>query len=94
MAELLTAETSVRQNPRIVSRPTQEGAVLLHLDTGSYHSVNSTGLLIWEALAEGGTATRVRDALASHLDVDPAVLLEDVMSFLTDLAARDAVVVG
>ena len=93
----IDSTTPVRRNPRIAYRATGDGGVLLNLDTGSYHSINATGRMIWESLGSASTAEDVRtaiQALQPPEDVEPDELLEDVVTFLAALFSRDAVILA
>jgi hypothetical protein len=59
---VMEADGVIRRNPRVVSRElaAEGGAVLLHLESGAYHGLNETGILIW-SLAD----LRARDLIAS-----------------------------
>lgn len=93
MAPTISPDTVVVRNPRLAFRTTQDGGVLLHLDTGSYHALNPTGALIWEAMEGTSTPVAIVDSLEDRIDADRDVLLEDVLSFLGDLATRDAIAI-
>lgn len=71
-----------------------EGGVLLHLDTGAYHGLNSTGTLIWNLVADGATLGEVVNGLRAHLGDGPEDLQSDVAAFVDDLAQRDLLTVG
>ncbi|NOY54563.1 MAG: PqqD family protein [Actinobacteria bacterium] len=80
----------VRQSPHAAYRDTQEGGVLLNLETGSYHGFNSIGALIW-SLIDGQTVGELTDATRAAVSDAPADLGDDVSSFLEDLATRDLI---
>ena len=43
--------TAFRVNsPTVVSETVDREVVMIHLDTGNYYSLRSTGALIWDAL--------------------------------------------
>jgi hypothetical protein len=71
----------------------EEGAVLLHLDTGAYHGLNPTGTLIWDLIGEGTTFGEILDGVRARLADAPADLSQDVAAFVADLAERDLLVV-
>jgi hypothetical protein len=68
--------------------------VLLHLDTGAYHSINETGHLIWEAIGEGSTLSDLASVVAGHFGIPVDTALEDVTSFIDGLAERGLVELG
>jgi Coenzyme PQQ synthesis protein D (PqqD) len=88
------ADGAAAPNPRVVYRDIGEGAggVLLHLDTGSYHGVNSLGSAIWHLLEEGLTPPQIVGELRRRIDPPPAELEVDVAAFLASLRSRDLLV--
>jgi hypothetical protein len=80
------------RNPGVVYRPlADEGGVLLHLETGSYHGLNPTGALIWSLLDGARDTTAVAGALRAECTNVPDDLEDAVGRFLADLAARGLV---
>ena len=90
---MIDPTTRISRNPDVVFRSLEEeqGGVLLHLQSGSYHGLNQFGSLIW-GLIENETrfADPVNGVRADTEDA-PASLDEDVSSFIEDLSARDLV---
>lgn len=85
--------TTIRRESRATYRQLADGsAVILHLDTTAYHTVNETGAAIWELLAEPTTLRAVVDGLGAQLDERPEGLEEDTAAFVEALAARGLVV--
>ena len=83
----------VERNPRVVFRDLSEdeGAVLLHLDTGAYHGVNAVGGAIWKLLDEEVRVDKIVEKLRSLLVGAPPDLGDEVWEFLQDLDRRDLV---
>jgi hypothetical protein len=79
------------RNPRVEYRKLAErgGAVLLNLDTASYHGLNETGSVIWEAVGEGKTLGDVVPEVASVFEDAPPTLADEVRAFIQDLVERD-----
>lgn len=67
------------------------GGVLLHLETGQYHGVNSIGALVWSLVGDGARFEDLVDAVREQVEDPPADLTEDVAAFLTELEARDLI---
>jgi hypothetical protein len=90
--EALTSK-KVTANPRVRYHGLagDEGGVLLHLDTGQYHGVNSLGSMIWRLLDGTRTGPAITAELRRHLESCPPTLDEDVASFLAALRERDLV---
>ena len=70
----------------------ESGAVLLNLQTGAYHRINHSGVIIWELLESPSSPREIAEGLAPTASREPEELLEDVVEFLNDLAGRDLVV--
>lgn len=87
----MDAEEVVRRSQRAVFRElaANEGGVLLHLDTGAYHGLNSTGTLIWNLIGDGSTFGNLVERLGSQLTDAPADLTADIEAFVQDLLERD-----
>jgi hypothetical protein len=58
-------------DPEVIVTELQEGdAVLLHLETRMYYSLNATGLKIWRLLERGQTSADAAIALTAEYEVD------------------------
>lgn len=60
-------------------------AVLLHMGTGDYFSLNNTGVFLWESCATLKNFGELSDALCKKFGLEPSRGVEDVSAFLTDL---------
>lgn len=82
--------TTVTRNPRVAYREFAggEGAVLLHLDSGDYHSLNRLGSLIWCLVDGGTTVEQLVVAVSSEIEHPPSGLEADVRQFLAALRER------
>jgi Coenzyme PQQ synthesis protein D (PqqD) len=84
--------TSFRVNsPTVVSETVDREVVMIHLDTGNYYSLRSTGALIWDALERGATVESITSALdaTSHNGSDVGVV---VGSFVDELMTEELIV--
>lgn len=89
----MNPETRLRRNPNVVARAlaSGQGGVLLHLDTGAYHSLNAVGQAIWD-LVDGERSVREIVQLVRERVADaPPQLDADVMGFLSSALQRDLV---
>jgi len=84
--------TAPRPNPRVVYRDLADGGVLLHLDSGQYHSLNATGALIWKLIDGARTPPQIIDGLRAQLESSPDDLSSVVADFLDGLLTRDLIV--
>ncbi len=86
---MIDSEAVLTKNPQVVYRALEnEGGVLLDLESGQYHGVNSTGLAIWELLDGERTVGDVVAELRAELDEPPPTLADDVGEFLSGLSTR------
>jgi hypothetical protein len=77
------------RNPQVVHRAVGEGEVLLHLDTGAYHSVTAVGALVWELVDGERTVAAIVDGVRAGVERAPAELEAEVDAFLVALRDRD-----
>ena len=91
----MTEQSSVlRRNPRVEYRTlADEGGVLLHLDTASYHGVNEVGALVWELL-EGVTLDQLIGLLHLQLEDLPPSFEDEIRTYVSELVERDLILVG
>jgi hypothetical protein len=89
------AESKVSPSPQVVARElsTEEGGVLLHLETAQYHGVNAIGLLIWEHLDGERTVRDLVEIVRGRVQGAPPELEDDVVHFLNDVCERGLVIV-
>jgi allophanate hydrolase subunit 1 len=74
--------------PRSLMTPMPDGsAVLLHLDTHAYFSLNSTGRAVWDRLAQhqGATVDEIVSTLTARFLVDEDTARADVTELLEAL---------
>ena len=83
----------IRRNPQVVYRELagEGGAVLLHLDSGAYHGLNETGILIWSLIDGERTFDQLVADVREQLDDPPDDLAAETERFLADLRARDLI---
>jgi hypothetical protein len=67
---VLTIEQPIMPDPNVLCTTLHDGeSVLLHMQTWQYHSLNATGTLIWQLLADGMTLEEISLALEARYDV-------------------------
>lgn len=89
----LEPDTTIVRSPRAVYRRLTdgEGAVLLHLDSAAYHSVNEVGALVWEHLQSAQTISDLIASLDAELVDQPPEWTDEIVAFVEDLRTRDLV---
>jgi hypothetical protein len=90
---MIDAEAKVARNPNVAHHELggDEGSVLLHLESGAYFGLNTTGSLIWQLLDQPMTVAELLAHLRSRLPEAPPELESDVQAFLDDLRRREIV---
>jgi hypothetical protein len=79
----------MRVHPAVVFTPLEDSeAVLLHLDTKRYYTLNETGRRIWELTAEGRSATEIARALAGEYEVEVDDALQYTETLLQELTGE------
>ncbi len=66
-------------------------AVLLHLKTKMYYSLNETGLRIWQLLNDGLTLNEISERLQQEFDVTPERAKESVVNLIDELITEKLV---
>lgn len=68
-------------------------AILLHLQTKYYFSLNETGCFLWKLLERerGANEEEMVSELCAAFDVEPERAKTDVMEFLHDLQKQDLI---
>ena len=65
--------------------------VILDLAKGDYFGVNEIGARLWQGLASGKSPSEVATAIAPEYEVEPDVLVADLVALANDFAARGLV---
>ena len=60
-------------------------AVLLHLGTKMYFTLNETGLRIWQMLSSGLTPEEISKRVSGEFDVSPEKAIESVLNLIDEL---------
>jgi hypothetical protein len=76
-------------NPEVVfTELGDKEAVLLHLGTKSYYSLNETGVLIWQMLERGLELKEIIAELQKEFDVISEKAKESVLGLMRELSAE------
>lgn len=90
----MDSQVRLRQNPNVVARQlgADRGGVLLHVDTGAYHSLNAVGQVIWTLVDGERTVAEIIREVRARVSDAPPQLDDDVRAFLQGALDRDLVV--
>lgn len=87
---------STRIDPSPAARAARAGdeLVLLHLERGTYYTLNATGAFVWERIRGGATLGALRDAMVERFAVDAETAWRDLVALVGELEAEGLIVVG
>lgn len=71
--------------PAAVSEIVEDQAVIIHLDTGAYLSLNATGAFLWQRLDGQTPLAAIAAALAAAYAVNPEITGADVLALAAEL---------
>lgn len=80
--------------PDVLLRKVGDEAVLLHLGSERYFSLNDSAARMWELLAEGKDPAAVAQALSEEYEADVARLQADVEDLVRQLGESGLVTVS
>lgn len=80
----MTSTISLRREG-LAWRAVDREVVVLDLQTSTYFSLNNSGSVLWQLLAEGTTPDRLSQELAQSCGLDPVQAGDDVHRFLAKL---------
>jgi len=86
--------TWLKRHPEVVYTDLEEGAVLLHLETRFYYSVNEAGQAIWRLLDSTGSSEKLIQGLMAEYEVEEKRATDSVSRFLQELESEQLVVRG
>ncbi len=69
----------------VLFRAVEDEAVLLHVPSGTYYGLNTTGILLWEAVQNKQPLLSVVDSILSEYEVERSQVLNDLQTLLQDL---------
>ena len=81
----LSAETIVRRVDRLVFSALDDEVLAIDAEHGFLYSLNETGRLVWDAIAEPGTIGDVCARVRASYDVDEATCQSAVIALLEQL---------
>jgi hypothetical protein len=73
----------LRPHPGVLSQPTPQAMVLLHLDTDRFYELNQTAARFWELLDAGRNLSEIQACLLDEYDVDKAQLADEIANIVT-----------
>ena len=86
-------DTAIRKNPKAVYRSLRNGGggVVLHLESGQYHSLNGIAVAMWNLIDGARSLEDITAEIRVRYDDAPGDLLEIVRGFCEGLRDRDLI---
>ena len=81
-----------RRSPDAMVRTIDNEAVILHVPSGEYFSLNEVGLFVWEHLDGTSDIDRVTDEVTGAYEVDREIARRDIEDLISAFEAADLVV--
>ena len=75
----------IKQHPDVVYTDLVDGAVLLHLETRTYYSLNEVGAAIWRLLDSAESREDLTQRLTAEYEVEKGQLESSVSEFIREL---------
>ncbi len=91
------AATSFRPHAKVLYTPLRDGtAVLLHLETKFYFTLNQAGVFVWHAIERGpdSTLASLTEQLCAEFEVDAATAERDLRTLLGELEDEGIIETG
>jgi Coenzyme PQQ synthesis protein D (PqqD) len=76
----------------VLFRHVEDEAVLLHVPSGTYYGLNTTGILLWQAVQNKQPLLSVVDAILNEYEVERSEVFNDVQILLQDLLNNGLIV--
>ena len=80
-------------SPDAVCAVVDDGAVVLHMRTRRYFSLNETGTTIWESLDAGAPVSDIVASLVAGYEIDATTAEAEVTRMLAELASVELVTI-
>lgn len=81
-----------KDSDQIIDRMVDGEVLLIHLQSGDYFSLNSTGTKVWESIDGSRTVQDLVELVLAEYDADKDQVVADVLSLVNDLADEGLVV--
>lgn len=81
----------MQPNPSVLAKRTNDGFVLVHVDTNRIYELNHTASVYWELLERGLSSTEIEEEMSREFDVEKDELFSEIETLLRRLDAEDLV---
>ena len=89
---MVTGDSKITSLSDVIETELENGeAVLLHMGTQSYYSLNQTALHMWHLMKEGRTLNEVSEGVEAEFDISREEALKSVIELATNLVSEKLV---
>lgn len=81
-----------KDSHQIIDRVVDGEALLIHLQSGDYFSLNDTGTIVWENIDGSRTVRDLAEIVVAEYEGDRDLIVADVLSLVNRLADEGLVV--
>ena len=78
--------------PQVTAKVMDGEAVIIHLGTGIYYSMDGIGCTVWESITSGGDTDAIADCLADRYSIGRDVAAADIGRLVGELVAQELLV--
>jgi hypothetical protein len=87
----MDSSTRLRRNTNTTFQVVADEAILIHLNTGAYFSLNKVGTEFWQMLDGAQTIGQHAEIIARKYEVDTATVAADLLELAEKMAADNLV---
>ena len=88
----MDASTRLQRSPNATFQVVADEAILIHLQTGAYYSLNDVGTSFWQLLDGERSLADCAGQIAIEYNAPQEVVMADLVELAVDLAAEGLVV--
>src|SRR3954462_9385362 len=78
-------------SPYVISETIQGETIIIHLNTGTYYSLQGSGAEVWESIGGAATAAEIGADLEQRYGVDANEAAATVSALIADLQAEELI---
>ena len=88
----MQAETMLHRNPDVIAVDMDGETMMMHIETGNYHSLNAVGSHVWTLLETPCNAGQVIASVSEAFEISDADQVDtDILGFLDQLLESDLI---
>ena len=85
----MDVSTKLKRAEKVTFEKVADEAILIHLDTGTYFSLNNIGTEFWELFDGEKTLQELAESVAKKYEVESEMVIADLLDLVEKLAKDD-----